>query len=193
MLFAEMTNRVSGKKGGTRTAQEVFAKWKDSSESFSCQEFAKLFLALARVIDVPCFYVHLERDYHGRIVYHDCTAIVAEKRVFLVDPNYRWFGVPHKEFVLLDDIQTVGHHYFQWEHGNSDDVERGRVAEKLHPNFAWGKVVLGAALFQNGQHAAALQAIDSAETLERGRWDTAFWRGVIDTCVACNRRLHILK
>ena len=87
--------------GASRTAQEVFVAWKDLSQLFRCQEYAKLFVALARSVDLPAFYVHVERDYCNRIVDHDCAVVYAEGKAWLVDPAYAWFGVPHLEFRVL--------------------------------------------------------------------------------------------
>jgi hypothetical protein len=41
------------------------------------------------------------------VVYHDCAAVFANGKALLVDPAYQWFGVPHREFVLLNDVQVI--------------------------------------------------------------------------------------
>lgn len=175
-LFNGLTRRIPGdNEGGTRTAREVFAAWKKPEESFSCQEFAKLFIALGREMGIRAFYVHLERDYSGRVVYHDCAAVFADGKALLVDPAYRWFGPGHTEYVLLNDVQAVAHHYFQ-----GGVLARCRIAEKLHPDFAWGKVARARALFEAEMYDAASKAIDSAEELQPGRWDTLLMRGLLD-------------
>ena len=70
-------------------------------------------MALARAVGVKAFYVHLEEDYSGEIVYHDCAAVFVGGKALLVDPAYQWFGAPHKQYVVLDDLQAIAHQYYQ--------------------------------------------------------------------------------
>lgn len=173
-LFDGLTRRIEPEGGrGTRTAQQVFAAWNDPNESFSCQEYAKLFLALARDVDLKAFYVHLDKDYKGRTVNHDCTVVFAEGKALLVDPAYRWFGVPHEEFVVLDDLQTIAHHFFQ-----PRDVSSRQLAAKLHPDFAWGQLRLAKSLLTAGQTEQAHKALQAAVALEPDRWDVHQLQGL---------------
>ena len=112
-IFDALARHLDTGEAGTRTAQEVFAAWNDPAQSFCCQEYAKLYIALARAVGVKAFYVHLEKDYSGDIVYHDCAAVFIGDKALLVDPAYQWFGAPHKEYVVLDDVQAIAHHYYQ--------------------------------------------------------------------------------
>ena len=176
-IFAGLTRRIQTKgESGTRTACEVFAAWKDPNESFNCQEFTKLFLALAREVGVGAFYVHLGRDYRGKLVFHDCAIVFVEGKALLVDPAYRWFGVPHQAFVVLDDVQMLAHQLYQHTSGEGS-VSGCRVAAKLHPDFAWGQLRLAAALWGAGRRAQAQEALEAAARLEPGRWDTCRLRG----------------
>jgi len=180
-LFDALTGRIqSGGGHGTRTATEVFASWGQRDVSFICQEFAKLFVALARDVKIKAFYVHLERDYKNKVVSHDCAVVFAEDKALLVDPAYRWFGVPHKDFVVLDDLQAIAHHFFQ--HGDSNRVvSRCRLAAKLHPNFAWGQIRLASALCEEDKWDEAREVLDRALQLEPNRWDAFLWQGIIST------------
>jgi len=176
-IFEGLSRRIQTQGGsGKRTAREVFAGWNDPNESFSCQEFAKLYLALAREVGVKAFYVHLGRDYRGKLVFHDCAIVFIEGKALLADPAYRWFGVPHQAFVVLDDVQTVAHHLFQH---TSDErvVSRCRAAAKLHPDFAWGQLSLATALWKADKRAEAQKALEAADRLEPGRWDSYQLRG----------------
>jgi tetratricopeptide (TPR) repeat protein/TolB-like protein len=177
-IFDALARHLDTSESGTRTAQEVFAAWNDPAQSFCCQEYAKLYVALARAVGVRAFYVHLEKDYSGEIVYHDCAAVFAEGKALLVDPAYQWFGAPHKEYLVLDDLQTVAHQYYQ-PAGKGDQVVRCRLAAKLHPDTAWGQVRLASALIKANELVQAAQALKVAERLEPGRWDTLTCRGVI--------------
>ena len=161
-----------------RTAREVFAAWDEPEVSLVCQEYAKLFIALARDVDLPAFYVHVDKDYRGRIVPHDCAVVFADGKALFVDPSYQWFGVPHINFVILDDVETIAHHFFQ--HTNSDrDVSRCRLAAKLHPDSAWGQIKLFRALCKAGQWDEARTVLDTASRLEPDRWDVYLWQGVM--------------
>ena len=176
-LFDGLTRRIEPEGGrGTRTAQEVFAAWSDPEESFSCQEYAKLYVALARDVKVKAFYVHIDKDYRGKVISHDCAAVFADDRALLVDPAYRWFGAPHKEFIILDDLQTIAHHFFQHTR-TGQSVSRCRLAAKLHPDFAWGQLALVSALCGAEKWDEARKALDVALRLEPERWDAYLLQG----------------
>jgi tetratricopeptide (TPR) repeat protein len=177
-LFDALTRRIEIEGGrGKRTAQEVFAAWSSPEESFSCQEYAKLFVTLARNLNIKAFYVHVEKDYREKAISHDCAVVFVDGRALLVDPAYRWFGVPHKEFVILDDLQTIAHHLFQSAH-ISEDVSRCQIAVKLHPNFAWGQLALVGALVRAKKWDEARKVLDVAMELEPDRWDIYLWLGI---------------
>jgi tetratricopeptide (TPR) repeat protein len=158
----------------------VYAVWNDPAQSFCCQEYAKLYVALARAVGVQAFYVHLEKDYSGEVVYHDCAAVFAGDKAYLVDPAYQWFGAPHKEYLVLDDLQAVAHHYFQ-PSGKGNSVARCRLAAKLHPDSAWGQVRLASALIKANELGQAALALKLAQRLEPVRWDTYTCLGLIAT------------
>jgi predicted Zn-dependent protease len=161
-----------------RTAREVFAAWDEPEVSFVCQEYAKLFIALARDVNLSGFYVHVDKDYRGKTIPHDCAAMFIDGRALFVDPSYQWFGVPHKDFVILDDLQTIAHHFFQPT--NTDrDVSRCRLAIKLHPDSAWGQLKLFRALSKAEKWDQARTALDTASRLEPNRWDVYLWKGVM--------------
>jgi tetratricopeptide (TPR) repeat protein len=163
---------------GTRTAQEVFAAWNDPAQSFCCQEYAKLYIALARAVGIRAYYVHLERDYSGDIVYHDCAAVFFGDKAVLVDPAYQWFGAPHKEYVVLDDVQAIAHHFYQ-PSTKDNEVARCRLAAKLHPDTAWGQLHLVGALIRADEFIEAGKTLKLAQQLESGRWDCATYQGLL--------------
>ena len=180
-IFDGVMRRIgAGGKGGTRTATEVFASWNDPEESFSCQEYAKLYVALARDVGLKAFYVHAEKDYTGKAVHHDCAALFVDGKALLVDPAYRWFGVPHEDFTILDDLQAIAHHLSQ-PSGTASQVLRYRVAMKLHPDFAWGQSALVGALINANQWVKARREQEVAMKLQPDRWETHYHQGVF-TC-----------
>ncbi len=177
-LFDGLTRRIeSGDGRGHRTAKEVFAAWNDPNASFICTEYANLFIALARAIRLNAFYVHVEKDYRGKAVPHDCVAVFVEGKALLVDAAYRWFGVPHKEFVILDDLQAIAHHLVQLEDPDRALAQR-RLAVKLHPGFAWAQFALMKSLCEAEQWDEAHNVFESVLQLEPDRWDAYLWRGI---------------
>jgi len=177
-IFDALARHLDTGEVGTRTAQEVFAAWNDPAQSFCCQEYAKLYIALARAVGVKAFYVHLERDYSGEIVYHDCAAVFAGDKALLVDPAYQWFGAPHKEYVILNDVQAVAHHFYQAS-GEGTQVARCRLAAKLHPETVWGQLHLAGALIRAGEFVEAGKSLKKAQQLEPGRWDGYTYQGFL--------------
>src|SRR5262249_46945538 len=95
LLFETLERHPGGKVSKVRTAQEVFQLLNNPKEPFCCQDYTKLLIAGARDAGLKAFYTHLERDYAGNIVYHDCAVIFAGGEAMLVDPAYHWFGAPH--------------------------------------------------------------------------------------------------
>jgi tetratricopeptide (TPR) repeat protein len=177
-LFDALARHLDTGETGIRTAQEVFAAWNDPAQSFCCQEYAKLYVALARAVGVKAFYVHLEKDYSGEIVYHDCAAVFVEGKALLIDPAYQWFGAPHKQYVVLDDLQAIAHQYYQ-PSPKGGEVARCRLAAKLHPDTAWGQLHLVGALISAKELLEAGKALKIAEQLEPGRWDSHAYRGLL--------------
>jgi tetratricopeptide (TPR) repeat protein len=161
-----------------RTARQVFAAWNEPEVSFVCQEYAKLFIALARDVNLKAFYVHVDKDYSDKTIPHDCAVVFINGRALFVDPSYQWFGVPHKDFVILDDLQTIAHHFYQPT--NTDrNVSRCLLAAKLHPDSAWGQIKLFRALYKAEQWDEARKALDTASQLEPNHSDVYLFQGVM--------------
>ena len=177
-LFEGLTRRIeSGDGRGHRTAKEVFAAWSDPDVSFICTEYANLFIALARAVNLKAFYVHVEKDYRGKAVPHDCVAVFAEGKALLVDATYRWVGVPHKEVVILDDVQAIAHHLVQLKDPDRELSQR-RLAVKLHPGFAWVQFALIRSLCKADQWEEAHRVFESALQLEPDGGEVYLWRGI---------------
>jgi ankyrin repeat protein/tetratricopeptide (TPR) repeat protein len=179
-LFDELSRRPRTvfTLGAARTAAEVSAAWSHPEEQFSCNEFAKLYVALARAVDLDAFFVHLESDYQGRIVYHDCAIVFLDNQGFLVDPAYRWFGVPHREFVVLDDLQAVAHHLAQGSAGD-ERLARVRAAVKVFPDLPWHQIALARVLVEAERLQESEEALTAAQQTEPDRWDWYFVKGAI--------------
>jgi tetratricopeptide (TPR) repeat protein/TolB-like protein len=177
-LFDGLTRRIQPEEAhGSRTAREVFEAWSTVDESFTCQEFAKLFVALARDVSVRAFCVVVERDYNEKVVSHMCAAVFSDDKALLLDPTYRWFGVPHKEFVVLDDLQTIARHLTQFEGSDSEKAARCRVAAKLDPNCPMAYLNLAGALIRENQWQQARQALKELEKHRPDYWGVYLLRG----------------
>ncbi len=141
-LYDLMTARVATKPvpgRQYRTAQEVFAAWDTPGEAFLCQELTYLYVALARAVCLRAYTVFVEQDCYGAWNYHACAAVFIAGRAFLVDPAYSRFGVPHKRFIVLDDLQAAG----LYLSGMVDRAAACQAACKLAPSLA----VVQASLF----------------------------------------------
>jgi tetratricopeptide (TPR) repeat protein len=126
----------------SRTATEVFDAWNDSSVRLVCMDHAVLFVALARIVDVNAFFVQVTRAPDGKAMNHACAAIFTEDRCLLADSSYRWFGVPHQEYVVLDDVQTAA---FLCFHNRAADAHRLPVYQaglKLWPQSVSGRLAV---------------------------------------------------
>jgi tetratricopeptide (TPR) repeat protein len=179
-LFGALTGRLQAGNGhGARTAREVFAAWDESDVSFSCQEYAKLFTALARNVNLKAFYVYVYKDYRDKNVVHACASVFTDDGVLLVDPDCHWFGVPHMGFDILDDLHTIANHFSQLG-GTDQDVTRCRLAVKLCPNFSWSQHALVGALCEANRWDEARDLLEVILQSEPDCWDVYLLQGVIE-------------
>ena len=188
-LFAEVTRRGRGSgDGGHRTADEALKASADPQARFLCQEYAKLYVALAREVGLDAWLVHIERCADGSVGYHDCAALFVEGRGVLVDPTWRAFGIRHEAFAVLDDVQAISHQAMQPDDG-APDLQRLWMGLKLNPEDRWTRLHFVRGMAKAGEcetAAAELQKVravgpeswdvhQAAAALEmaRGRWQAA--------------------
>ena len=188
-LFAEVTGRGRGTgEGGHRTADEALQASADPQARFLCQEYAKLYVALARAVGLDAWLVHIERCADGSVGYHDCAALFVEGRGVLVDPTWRAFGIRHEAFTVLDDVQAISHQAMQPGDG-APDLQRLWMGLKLNPEDRWTRLHFVRGMAKAGEcetAAAELQKVravgpeswdvhQAAAALEmaRGRWQAA--------------------
>ena len=162
-------------EGGNRTALEAFRALQRGEERFGCLEYARLYVAAAREVGLTAFEVDVERDVKGNNVSHACAAVLCGDRIFLVDLSYRWFGVPHKDFKLLDDKQAIACYYFEpWQ--SMKWLSDCRLAEKLYPECRSGRLFTSLALMASGDGDGARGAFEAAAKLGPEHWDVLFAR-----------------
>jgi Flp pilus assembly protein TadD len=165
---------------GIRGAREVFAKMADKTATFNCVEGAHLCVALGRDIGLKIFQAMVVRDYTDEVVQHACAALFIKTNVLLIDPSYNWFGVPHKEVTVLDDVQAIGMDFFQ--RGDLDAksaLARCEMGEKLFPNCEVGIIIHFSALMESGQWEAARNLISAALKASRQGWMLAVESGLL--------------
>jgi tetratricopeptide (TPR) repeat protein len=136
----------------SRTAREVFEAWKDPKVRLVCMDHAVLFIALARAVNVNAFLVSVTRLADGTARGHACAAVFAGDRALLVDSGFRWFGVPHKQYAILDDLQaTAALCFVNRGLDNPTELAAYRAGSKLWPDWIAGRLTLVAGLIRAGQ------------------------------------------
>jgi tetratricopeptide (TPR) repeat protein len=159
---------------GLRTAERVFRDWSDPKAVFSCEEFAFLYIALAREVHLNAFYVLVTRDSNGNPVVHACAGLFVGGQALLVDPSYGWFGVPHQEYLFENDLQTLALYL-----GQSHDVNTVKLAIKLSPDSAIPYFNLAQNLARTNDLHGARQALDAGLKLDSKSWLALCGQGVV--------------
>lgn len=169
-LFAEVARRGRGEgDGGTRTASQTLAQASDPQARFSCQEYAKLFVALARSAGLESWLVHIERDADGNPGYHDCAVIFVDGVGILVDPAWRVIGIRHEAFTVLDDAQAISHQAMQL-HGQPV-ADQLRMGLKLNPDDRWTQLQFVRGMASLGDFSAATGELAKVRKTGVETWD----------------------
>ena len=133
-------------------------------------------MALARAVGVKAFFVLVERDFQGTVAPHACAAVFVADKVLLVDPTYRWFGVSHQKFEILDDLQATALHLSQL----GGDIPRKRIAVKLLPKFALANFNLAFALMEAGRMKEAGSSLEAGLQVEPESWMAHYAQGMME-------------
>ena len=172
------------------TAQEVFAAWHRQGASFACQDLAFLYVALARGVGVSAYPAFVEEDCHGIKLLHSCAAVFVGAKAFLVDPAYLSFGVAHRKFTLLDDLQASAVYLC-----GLPSLQQCQIGNKLAPDLS----IVRAALFEmeiregrwkeaEDQLALIMRADPEGPVTYSARARMAGHRGQLETAVALLRK-----
>jgi tetratricopeptide (TPR) repeat protein len=130
-ILVNQINKNNSRVSYSATAKEVFSDLNKPDIPLYCQQATFLFVALARSIGIKSFVVDVQESCNGNKSSHLCGVIFADNHALLVDPVYRWFGVPHRNFVLLDDLQTIAMYC-----STLPDVKQKQIAWELAPDLA---------------------------------------------------------
>ena len=160
------------------TASEVFDAWSKPEANFDCEALSKLYVALARSVGLQAFYVQVDRDYRGRWGNHNCAIVFVEDKAILVDPMNIWFGVDHRDFIVLDDLQAMAYHLCRCGLLESM-LERCRIAHKLSPNDIRIYHQWAIALWNEEKIDEVLKVLDQADRIQPGQWNTLLMRAVM--------------
>jgi tetratricopeptide (TPR) repeat protein len=131
----------------SRTAREVFEVWKNPEIRLVCMDYAVLFVALARVVGLDAFFANVTKGTDGTVFNHACGAVFLTEGVLLVDPALHWFGAPHQQYSILDDLQTSAFLRFNNKQGDPRELAACRAGLKLWPESVQGQLSLAGALW----------------------------------------------
>jgi tetratricopeptide (TPR) repeat protein len=173
-LYDGLAVHLDPGSGGSRTAQETFAQWKKPGVSFRCQEYARLYVALARDVGLKAYWVFVKRDFENQIVLHACAGVFVDGKVLLADPMFHWFGVPHKEFEVQDDYQAVVYQLNQLA-----SETRLRMAVKLQPDDPVSQFNLALHLMDTDRLSEGRLVLDTALKLDPSSWYAHCGKGIL--------------
>jgi tetratricopeptide (TPR) repeat protein len=159
-----------------RTAKEVFATYQTTNTSALCLELAYLYVALASAVDLRACVASVEVDCEGHENPHCCAAVNVGGKTVLIDPIYSWFGVPHRKFRLMDQLEAIAAYLCE-----RDSLEARRVACKLAPDLPVTRFGLFIQLCRGEQWDAARSELDSMIKLDPDGPQTLYARGAMAT------------
>jgi Flp pilus assembly protein TadD len=177
-LFYGMAKmNVSRRVGGGKTATEAFAAWSDPNSGITCQEYSVLYVALARSLGLTAHYALVDKDYEGRLVPHACAALSVSRGMLLIDRAYNWFGAPHMEFTVLDDLHAIAAHLAQSGNRGKEDA-----ALALEPDWPAIRPWIASGRAFRGDCAGAKAALPDASAPSSSTWVEVYARGAIKLC-----------
>jgi tetratricopeptide (TPR) repeat protein len=166
VLFETLAHRVRENSrrgpGSLRTAREVFADWNKHDVSFYCGDYAVLYVALARAVGIKAYYVDVQETADGGCAPHACAAVVLKEKRLLVDPLWLAFGVAHKRFSVLNDLQATAIYVSQFP-----DIKRSEIACKLAPDLPLVQLNLFEKLIRSGRLGEARQVLPVIKRLDK--------------------------
>jgi len=172
-LFTELERRINtAEQSHCKTAQEAFDSWRKSSGGLSCQDYALLYTSMARAVGLKAYFVMVDQDYSGRYVSHACSAVFLNDNVFLVDPAYNWFGVPHRKYQVEDDLHVVG--FVLCQSTNPAEVQLGL---KLTPDWAELRFGLAVDLINLHRLDEAKEMLGAGGEINPNSWNGFFALG----------------
>jgi len=160
----------------SRTARQVFEAWNQAEVRLVCMDHAVLFVALARAVDVQAFFTNVTRLPDGKVINHACAAVFLGERAVLTDSSLRWFGAPHQQYEVLDDVQTTAFLCFNnWE-SDPRELAACRAGLKLWPQSVHGQLALAGTLLGARQWEEARRVLRDIGAPPAKEYETAtYW------------------
>lgn len=176
LFTALLKHGETGLPDGGRTAVEVFKAWSDPEVNLTCQEYAFIYIALARCVGLDAYFVLVERDAFDKPVNHDCAGVIfTNGQALLADPAYLWFGAPHKEYQFLTDRQATAIYLSETGKLNKERLAVGLFPEsaRVHFNYSYS-------LARNGRLADANRELEEGLRLDHTSWRARFAQAFVE-------------
>jgi len=159
---------------------EVFSKMDDKTATFHCLEGTRLYVALGRDVGLKAFLTQVGRDFKGDVVLHGCAAVFLQTNALLVDLSYQWFGVPHKQVTVQDDLQAAAMTFSQAVNLPEEaQLLRVQIAEKIYPDCEFLVFEHINILFKLEQWDDTRKLIPLIERENPDGWRLAFAKGML--------------
>jgi tetratricopeptide (TPR) repeat protein len=114
------------------TAEEALAALDNDMGLLRCGDLVFLFVSMARAAGLSAYVVDVQRDRLGKADPHLCAAVFLENGALLVDPAYSLFGVRHKAFTVIDDLQVIAAYMSELLTPQTDEIAY-RLGPELFP------------------------------------------------------------
>ena len=176
-LFSLLTRRVhiTGQID-RRTAPGVFKAWPDVKAEFTCEDYAFLYIVLARAVGLKTCFAEVSRDCEGALRLHACACVCfPDGKGLLIDPAYLWLGVPHQEFTLRTDLEVISLYLAE-----SEDLVRMKIATTAAPDLQMVHFDLAFGLAKQGRLDEARHELEAGLKLSPGTWLSLYSEGVIE-------------
>ena len=174
LLSAISAHTQAGDRALQRTAQQAAKDWRNPVARLSCEDYTFLYVAMARQVGLRAFSVLVTRDYEGSLVSHMCAGLFTGNRALLVDPAYLWFGIPHKNYQFLNDVEALGLYLSQ-----STNIDDQQCALKLLPGSALPRFSLAINLASQGRAMDARKMLNAGLDMDRTSWWSFYARGMV--------------
>jgi tetratricopeptide (TPR) repeat protein len=176
LLFDGLTRHVNiNQETHMQTAKETFRAWADPKAVISCQDYAYLYMAMARHLGLKAYYVLVTKDYSGRYVSHACVGVFINDRVLLVDPAYVWFGVPHKEYEIESDLRVVGLYMCEFSDDKKINIGLHLVQDWPLPHF-----LIAVKQAYKGQMKEAIETLNTGLKYDSTSWMALYAEAMIE-------------
>lgn len=126
--------------------------------------------------------MNITKDPEGTVMNHACGAVFLADGVLLADPTLHWFGAPHKQYSILNDLQTSAFLCFNNKEGDPHELAACRAGLKLWPESVQGQSSLTGALWHAQRSEEARRVLfDMSEPQSKDYEAALYWsrRGLV--------------